>query len=140
VRLLRGLDLDPIGFVPPAWLARDDTHRAAGDLGLRVTEDERAVRLHPGDVRLPSPVVRWSGRTAARARASALVAGLRGRVQRRAPVPRLALHPADLDHPVTRRSLERALARWVALRGAGSYRALVDRHGARAARGATSAA
>ena len=38
---LRALGLAPIGFVPPAWLARPDTHRAVRDAGLAVSEDDR---------------------------------------------------------------------------------------------------
>jgi uncharacterized protein len=124
LRVLRACGLDPIGFVPPAWLAREETHRACADLGLRVSEDDRSVRVHPRGVRLPSPVVRWSARTTVRAHASAAVARLRWALQRNAAVPRLALHPTDLDHPATRRSLERALGDWVAARGVGSYGAL----------------
>ena len=130
LRALRAIGLEPVGFVPPAWLAREATHRAVVDLGLRVSEDERSVRLHPSGVRLPSPVVRWSARTPARAHASAVVARLRWLAQRGAATPRLALHPSDLDHPATRRSLERALAAWVAARGVGSYGSLAARRGA----------
>ena len=119
--LLRRLELQPIGFVPPAWLAREATHRAAGAAGLRVTEDDRRVWLHPAGARLASPVVRWSGRTAARAHASAAVAEWRWFSQRRARVVRIALHPGDLDHPATARSLERSLERWLAVRRPGRY-------------------
>jgi predicted deacetylase len=124
LRVLRDCGLDPVGFVPPAWLAREETHRACADLGLGVSEDERSLRVHSVGARLPSPVVRWSARTAVRAHASAAVARLRWHVQRSASMPRLALHPTDLDHPATRRSLERALHDWSAAHGVGSYRAL----------------
>jgi predicted deacetylase len=110
---LLGLGLRPVGFVPPAWLAREEGHRAAGAAGLGFSEDERTVRLFPSGRSIPSPVVRWSARSAARAWGSAVVARTRWTLQRRAPFPRLALHPQDLDHPVTARSLVVSLDRWL---------------------------
>lgn len=109
---LTALGLAPSGFIPPAWLCREGTHRAASDLGLRFSEDEGGLRIHPSGRRLPAPALRWSGRTPLRARGSALVAAARWRFQRGAPVIRLALHPADLRHPATARSVERALDLW----------------------------
>ena len=112
VTRLRNLGLEPIGFVPPAWLCRPAAHHAVADSGLRFSEDERGLHLHPGGRVIPAPAVRWSSRTAFRAHGSALVAAIRWRLQRNRPVIRLALHPADLRHPATIRSLERALDRW----------------------------
>ena len=63
LRVLRDLGLQPIGFVPPAWLAREGCDRAVRDSGLRFTEDQRAVRVFPSGRRLASPVVRWSSRS-----------------------------------------------------------------------------
>ena len=57
---LRNLGLDPQGFVPPAWLARESTHQAAAAAGLKFSEDDHSVRLHPSESRIRSPVVRWS--------------------------------------------------------------------------------
>ncbi len=114
--LLRGAGLDPIGFVPPAWLMRDATIAACASAGLCFTEDDTSLHLTAGVMRtLPSPVVRWSGRTAARAWASAAVAAWRYQVQRDAPLVRIAFHPSDLDHPATAASAARELARWVAV-------------------------
>ncbi|MGH7532947.1 MAG: DUF2334 domain-containing protein [Gemmatimonadales bacterium] len=111
---LRALGLVPVGFVPPAWLCRPATHRAVSDLGLRFSEDEHGLRVHPSGRRIRAPALRWSARTAVRARGSALIAEVRWMLQRRAPVVRLALHPGDLRHPVVVRSIEGALARWPA--------------------------
>ncbi|HYF39770.1 MAG TPA: DUF2334 domain-containing protein, partial [Gemmatimonadales bacterium] len=36
---LRSLGLDPTGFVPPAWLARESTYDVAASAGLRFSED-----------------------------------------------------------------------------------------------------
>lgn len=126
-RVLRGLErlrrlgLDPTGFVPPVWLAREATYQAAAEAGLRFSEDDRSVRLLPSKVRIPSPVLRWSTRTTARAWGSVAVAKARSRLQRRARVPRIALHPTDLDHAATARSLVRTLERWLTWHRPGRY-------------------
>lgn len=120
VRMERGIDrlhalgLSPVGFVPPAWLCRAATHRAAADLGLRFTEDEHGLQIHPARGRVRAPALRWSARSGVRARGSSIVADVRWKLQRGAPVIRLALHPGDLRHPTVVRSIERALTRWPA--------------------------
>jgi len=126
-RLARGLErlqrvgLRPSGFVPPAWLARDSTHEAVAALGLSFSEDDRSVWLHPSHRRIPSPVLRWSTRSPLRAWGSVAVAATRSRLQVGASVARIALHPHDLDHPATRRSVLRALEQWLARHRPGRY-------------------
>jgi len=121
---LRGIGLSPCGFVPPAWLARPATHEAAKDAGLGVSEDDGAIFVHRSGARLASPVVRWSGRTSFRAFASVAGARARWTLQRRSPVMRIALHPGDLAHTATARSVERSLDAWLAERPQGFYRQL----------------
>jgi uncharacterized protein len=124
LRVLRDLGLEPIGFVPPAWLARDGCDRAVCASGLRFTEDQHAVRLFPSGRRVTSPVVRWSTRSRARALASVAVAAGRWRLQRRAGLMRVALHPQDLSQSATADSLVRSLDRWLSLRRATTYSVL----------------
>ncbi len=118
VRIRRGLrslervGLDPIGFVAPAWLAREDTYRAVHRAGLRFSEDVNSIHLHARATRLPSPVVRWSARSAVRAHLSTAVAEARWLMQRRTWLARLALHPADLRRPATASSVAAHLDRW----------------------------
>jgi uncharacterized protein len=121
---LHGVGLEPVGFVPPAWLARDAGHLAAGRAGLRFSEDAAGIRLFPSGRRLRSPAVRWSARTPLRAAGSAAVAELRWIAQRRSPVVRLALHPGDLAHPVSARSAARALRLWSTAQRAAPYASL----------------
>ncbi|HEU5303381.1 MAG TPA: polysaccharide deacetylase family protein [Gemmatimonadales bacterium] len=118
---LRKVGLEPVGFVPPAWLAREAAHEAAASAGLHFSEDDHSVRLFPSGRRMASPVLRWSARTAARAWGSVAVARIRSVVQRRAGVVRIALHPRDLDHPATARSLTHTLDRWLGWHRAGHY-------------------
>jgi predicted deacetylase len=112
LRRLRALDLEPVGFVPPAWLAREGTHQAAAAAGLIFTEDAKVIRLLSTGRQVRSPVVRWSARSPVRAWGSVAVAATRWALQRHAAWPRIALHPGDLDHRATTRSLRRALTSW----------------------------
>jgi uncharacterized protein len=121
LRRLRHLGLDPQGFVPPAWLAREETHRAVAAAGLEFSEDDRSVRLHPSGRRVRSPVVRWSARSSVRAWGSVAVAAARSVLQLGAGFPRIALHPRDLDHGATARSVVRTLERWLRRHSSGSY-------------------
>jgi predicted deacetylase len=121
LELLRRLGLEATGFVPPAWLAREVTYEAAAAAGLAFSEDERSVRILPLSKRVRSPVVRWSARGSARAWGSVGVAGARWLLQRRDRFPRIALHPGDLHHPATARSVVRTLDRWLARHSPGSY-------------------
>ena len=121
IDLLNRLGLPPVGFVPPAWLSREDCHRAVAAAGLLFSEDESSIRLHRAGRRLLSPVVRWSARSSLRARGSIAVARGRWLLQGRARFPRLALHPQDLSNPTTARSLEPTLERWLARHQAGGY-------------------
>jgi uncharacterized protein len=121
---LRALGLEPAGFVPPAWLARDEGHGAARDAGLGFSEDARSVRLFPSGRRVPSPAVRWSARTPVRAWGSVVVARGRWLLQRRARCPRVAFHPQDYAHPRTTRDLPDTLDRWLTRHQPISYAAL----------------
>jgi predicted deacetylase len=135
---LDAVGCSPMGFVPPAWLARRATHRVVGAHGLTLSEDIQRVYLHHTARTVRVPVVRWSGRSAWRAQASRLVARWRWWTRARIPVVRVALHPQDLHHPVTAASLAHELTNWVAVRPVITYRALMDmasRTHPRAARG-----
>ncbi len=124
VARLRAMGLQPIGFVPPAWLAKMDTHVACRKAGLAVSEDDGTVFVHTTKTALASSVVRWSARGAFRSYGSVLQERLRWKLQRSAPVMRLALHPADLDHPAVERSIDRALGDWLGVRVQTFYRDL----------------
>ncbi len=134
-RIARGLArftslaLQPIGFVPPAWLARDTTHDVVREQGLHVSEDADAVHVHRAStplvrVRLDAPALRWSGRTTLRAWGSRLTAAVRWHTLRRTPLVRLALHPQDLAHPVTAASVAQEVRRWTRARRVIRYESL----------------
>lgn len=124
VARLRAMGLDPVGFVPPAWLAKPATHTAVRDAGLLVSEDDSAVYLLQPERTVRSPVLRWSARGSVRAYGSVLVERMRWRLQRSERVVRIALHPGDLAHPATAASIERGLDAWLSVRRQTFYRAL----------------
>jgi predicted deacetylase len=124
VARLRAMGLDPVGFVPPAWLAKPATHDAVCDAGLLVSEDDGAVYVHRPSRTVASPVVRWSGRDSVRAYGSVLFERLRWWLQRSKPVVRIALHPGDLAHHATASSIERGLDAWLFARRQTFYRRL----------------
>lgn len=121
---LRALGLDPVGFVPPAWLMRADARLGVYAAGASLTEDETAIYLSGGR-RITTPALRWSARSAFRAHTSVLVASARWRRRRQTPLMRLALHPADLSHPAVARSVAHELHRWTADRAARPYASLL---------------
>ncbi len=117
-RIARGLDVlhacgvDPIGFVPPAWLGRPGWPSTMNSFGFRVSEDDAHVYLHERGTRIEAPVTRWSARTRLRASVSALVAELRWRGDPRARLMRVALHPSDLASRAVRESIASTLDHW----------------------------
>lgn len=121
---LGALGFTAVGFVPPAWLMRADARPGAYAAGARMTEDATAIYLSTGR-RIASPAVRWSTRTMWRARGSIAVAEWRWRTQRRVPVMRVALHPADLGHGAVAASVTQSLARWAGSRPARPYGSLL---------------
>lgn len=121
---LRAVGLEPVGFVPPAWLARPETHLAVRDAGLAVSEDDARLFVHACGLTLESPVLRWSARGALRAHASAVQERMRWALQRRARIVRIALHPSDLDHRAVVASIERAMSAWLSLRSPATYASL----------------
>ena len=126
VALFDTLGLHPIGFVPPAWLCRHGTHTACAAHGLHLLEDDAAIYLTHTGQRIPSHVLRWSGRTDFRARGSAVQAAWRWRTQQQEPNFRIALHPLDLEHVITRQSVIDELDRWLAARPARRYAELLQ--------------
>ncbi|MGE5758834.1 MAG: DUF2334 domain-containing protein [Gemmatimonadota bacterium] len=120
---LRNARLDPIGFVPPAWLARPELTRIALDAGLALTEDARAVFVNGR--RVAAPATCWSTRAAWRRTGSIVVAATRLRLERTRPLVRLALHPHDADWLGVFDSCRRTLTRLLEPRQVIDYRDLM---------------
>ncbi len=99
----------PAGFVPPAWLSNEDLLPALHRLGIAATEDHRWVYDVAAKQRLRIPVITWATRTRSRRIASRVLAPFLLEMWWRRPVIRLAMHPSDVDHPATLRSIERVV-------------------------------
>ncbi|MGH7548568.1 MAG: DUF2334 domain-containing protein, partial [Gemmatimonadales bacterium] len=75
--VLRSCGLEPIGFVPPAWVSAPGLAQVVREAGLAFTENARAVRLVTNGRRVSAPATCWSTRRAWRAAASVAVAAAR---------------------------------------------------------------
>lgn len=117
--------LEPIGFVPPAWLARPGLTRIALDAGLALTEDARAVFVNGR--RVAAPATCWSTRSAWRRVGSLVVAATRLHFERSQPLVRLVLHPHDADWPSVLDSCRRTLTHLLDQRAPIDYRELMGR-------------
>lgn len=121
-RIRRGLatlarcGIEPVGFVPPAWLAHRECSSAVSDCGLRFFEDVSSIHLSQRGTRLPSPVTRWSARHPWREAASRFVARTRFVLDRHSWLVRVALHPSDLASRTIQRSVIETMRRWLTVR------------------------
>ena len=123
---LRASGLEPIGFVPPAWLGGPDLERVVRDSGLAFTEDARGVVMLTNGRRLRAPATCWSTRRAWRAAGSVVVAALRLRLERARPLVRVALHPPDAESPAVLESCRRTLGALLERRTVTDYRELIQ--------------
>ena len=128
---LRASGLEPIGFVPPAWLAGPELERVVRDAGLGFTENARGVVALADGRRIRAPATCWSTRRAWRAAGSVVVAAMRLRLERARPLVRVALHPPDAGTPAVLASCRRTLAALLERRQVIDYRRLVEDGGGR---------
>jgi predicted deacetylase len=120
-RLARGrevfravLDLEPAGFVAPAWLQTAALPPLLRESGFAWTEDHGAVTGLQTGRTVSAPVITWATRTPLRRATSAWGTPLLLRLRRHRPVLRLAVHPFDFDHPGTVASIRRVWGRALA--------------------------
>ena len=106
----RCLGSRPFTFVAPAWLLNDELFPVLKKRGFHFTEDHRRIYQVQTGRRVSCPVITWATRTSLRAHGSRIVCPALARHWRHRPVVRLALHPADFDHPRTVGSIESVLA------------------------------
>jgi len=125
---LRASGLQPLGFVPPAWLGGPDLPRVVQDSGLGFTEDARAVVVLADGrgERIRAPATCWSTRRPWRALGSIAVAALRLRIERARPLVRVALHPPDAGSPAVLASCRRTLGALLERREVTTYGELLE--------------
>lgn len=122
---LRAAGLEPLGFIPPAWLPGPDLPRVVAEAGLAFTEDTRGVVTLPTGRRIRAPATCWSTRRAWRVAGSVVVAAMRLRVERARPLVRVAFHPPDAASPAVLASCRRTLGALLARREAIAYQELL---------------
>ena len=129
--VLHGVRLEPIGFVPPAWLGGPELARVVREAGLAFIEDTRAIVAvgRTGPLRrIRAPATCWSTRPPRwRAAGSVVVAALRLRLERHRPLVRVALHPSDVASPAVLASCRRTLAALLETRQLTSYGEVMGR-------------
>ena len=135
-RMDRGLEmfgrlgLDPVGFVPPAWIFGASTRALAAERSLWLTESFLRVESLGTRDRIFSPALSWSSARPWRSRVTARIADVRSAAVRFPSLARVAIHPPDIDIAPVRRSLERALGRLVPTCSLVRYRDLFSGHAA----------
>jgi uncharacterized protein len=107
----RCLQMEPRGFVAPAWLFNAGLLPVLKALGIRYTEDHHRLYDLDSGGSLPSPVITWATRTLIRKYGSVLGCPVQARLWANAPVLRVAMHPFDFDHATTLASIRGVLGR-----------------------------
>jgi predicted deacetylase len=125
---VRTVGCEPEGFVAPAWLFNDELMPALARLHVRVSESHFHVFNVQAGQALPAPVVTWASRSAAHRSGARLAAAAERRLWARQPLVRIALHPADFDHPSIVESIDRTLDAFRRDREVTSYATVIRRN------------
>lgn len=104
---LRSIGIEPAGFVAPAWLLGAEAWRALRRQAFEYTCTLRHVYLMPEARGVVCQSQVYSTSAAWRRGMSVVWNESLALLQRRQPIVRLELHPADADHPAVRRSWQR---------------------------------
>ena len=98
------------GFVAPAWLSSEGTWSALRESGLRYASTRRSLIALDGMRRVRAPAISLSMRSRWRRVASRVWLRALCRATAAMPLVRLALHPADVQHPDAMEDWRRVLA------------------------------
>jgi predicted deacetylase len=107
----RCLNVQPEGFIAPAWLFNENLILCLKELGFLFTEDHNRIYLLANDLRLKVPVITWATRTFSRKYSSLILCPLLSRVWSDRKVIRIAMHPFDFDHKHTVANIDRVIKR-----------------------------
>lgn len=120
------LGLQPVGFIPPAWLHGPGSLAALAQRGLGVTEGfARITNVARGAHRL-APALSFSTARRWRSQLTAGLGRLRPLLEARRPLVRVAIHPPDIAEPVVAAALRAVLKRLVGEREPTTYRSALD--------------
>ncbi|HMB55246.1 MAG TPA: polysaccharide deacetylase family protein [Thermoanaerobaculia bacterium] len=118
--------LPPAGFVAPAWLLSGLARRAVSDLGFPYTTYLHRFELLPEGPRHYAPSLVFSLRSAWRKRVSLTWIPLWAKLNARAALLRVAVHPIDLGDEAGRAAMLRLSAAAAARRRVRTYAELAD--------------
>lgn len=123
----RTLDLEPSGFIAPAWLLSDEAEQALRGLGIRYTTRLGSVLDLTEERKTNSQSLVWSVRSGWRRVISlGWNASLFRRLQT-APLLRISIHPVDLQHPAIWRQIVRFTATALESRTSHTYESWITR-------------
>lgn len=110
------LNMEPPGFVAPAWLFNAGLPAVLNAQGIRYTEDHhRLYDLNSGRS-LSSPVITWATRTPVHKYGSLLVCPVLSLLWKNESVLRVAMHPFDFDHAETVANIRGVMRRLLKIR------------------------
>ena len=109
LELFRRLGLDPVGFIPPAWLHGPGALAQLKARGLGYTEGFWWIRRIADGAGRFAPALSWSSAVPWRSRLTAGIAAQRCRTPWLQPVVRVAIHPPDILIPVVANSVQASL-------------------------------
>lgn len=120
------LGLQPVGFVPPAWLHGPGSLRELARRGLECTEGfARITHVAQGTHRW-APALSFSTARPWRSHLTAGIGRLRPALEARRALVRVAIHPPDIVQPVVAVALRRVLERLLRNREPTTYRRALD--------------
>jgi len=121
------LGLRPEGFVAPAWLLSRQSEAALRRLGFQYTTRLRSIELFTQPAqRLRAPTLCYSVRSGWRRALSRVWNPALLHLARQSAILRVAIHPADLDHPAVFRQILRLTRQAARGRTVATYREVVE--------------
>lgn len=119
--LFATLGLEPVGFIPPAWIHASGLADQLRRRKLAITEGFwRITNLISGRSRF-APALSWSTARPWRSRATARMAALRGVLESGRGLVRVAIHPPDIEVGVVALELRRTVESLAASRRVVTY-------------------
>lgn len=125
----------PVGFTAPAWLYSRKAVDAAREAGFSYITTLSAIHLLKLNIKIFAPAISLSCRSAWRRNVSALYANLAARAAKKIPIMRIAVHPLDLAHKRTLKTLKQIISLALETRKSATYQEVAfeceKKHGGR---------
>ncbi|MBI2402096.1 MAG: polysaccharide deacetylase family protein [Gemmatimonadetes bacterium] len=120
--LFAALGLQPVGFIPPAWLYGPGLADLLRQRNVGLTEGFWAIANLATHRQVFAPALSWSTARPWRSHLTAGIAAVRRVLETAPDLVRVAIHPPDVHVPVVARSLRETLGRLVTRRQVVTYR------------------